>query len=59
MNKKEINIDGFRHVLHEHQTVAPEEMIEKSDSFYQWLNQRRSIREFSDKEVPKVVIENI
>ena len=36
MNKKEINIDGFRHVLHEHQTVAPEEMIEKSDSFYQF-----------------------
>lgn len=59
MNKKEIHIDGFRHILHAHQSVSPEEMIQKSDAFYQWLNQRRSIREFSDKHVPKVVIENI
>jgi len=59
MNKKEINIDGFRHILHEHQTVSQEDMIKKSGLFHQWLNERRSIREFSDKEVPKIVIENI
>lgn len=34
-------------------------MIEKSDSFYEWINQRRSIREFSDRPVPREVIENI
>lgn len=59
MDKKEINIHGFRHILHEHQSISKEDMIEKSNAFYQWLNERRSIREFSDKEVPKVVIENI
>lgn len=59
MDKKEINIHGFRHILHEHQSVSKEDMVEKSNAFYQWLNERRSIREFSDKEVPKVVIENI
>ncbi|MGI9531325.1 nitroreductase family protein [Lutimonas sp.] len=59
MSKKEINIDGFRHILHEHRSFSKEEMIEKSNSFYQWLNQRRSIREFSDQHVPKEVIENI
>jgi len=59
MDKKEINIHGFRHILHEHQSISKEDMIEKSNAFYQWLNERRSIREFSDQEVPKVVIENI
>lgn len=59
MNKKEININGFRHILHEHETISPDDMIKKSDAFYQWLNQRRSIREFSSKDVPKQVIENI
>ena len=59
MHKKEINIHGFRHVLHEHQNISKDDMIEKSDAFYQWLNKRRSIREFSDKDVPKAVIENI
>jgi len=59
MNKKEINIHGFRYILHEHDTISPDDMIEKSDAFYKWLNKRRSIREFSDTEVPKQVIENI
>ncbi len=59
MNKKEINIHGFRHILHEPENISKDDMIKKSDAFYQWLNKRRSIREFSDKDVPKVVIENI
>ncbi len=59
MNKKEIDIHGFRHTLYQHQTVSKDDMIAKSEAFYQWLNQRRSIREFSDQNVPKVVIENI
>ena len=59
MNKKEINIQGFRHILHEPENISKDDMIKKSDAFYQWLNKRRSIREFSDKDVPKVVIENI
>ena len=59
MHKKEINIHGFRHILHEHETISPDDMIQKSNAFYNWLNKRRSIREFSDKNVPKQVIENI
>jgi len=59
MNNKEININGFRHSLYEHETIAPDDMIKKSDAFYHWLNKRRSIREFSDQDVPKKVIENI
>ena len=59
MNKKEIDIKGFRHILYEHQTVSEENMIVKSEAFYHELNQRRSIREFSDRKIPKQVIENI
>jgi nitroreductase len=34
-------------------------MIRRSSEFYHWLDHRRSIREFSDRAVPKEVIENI
>ncbi len=35
------------------------EMIRRSQEFYQWMDTRRSLRVFSDKEVPREVIENI
>lgn len=35
------------------------EMRERSRAFYELLDQRRSVREFSDKPVPQEVIENI
>jgi nitroreductase len=35
-----------------------EEMIERSEQFYQMIRSRRSVREFSDKAVPKKIIEN-
>lgn len=38
---------------------SDEEMIERSQSFYDWADTRRSIRDFSDKPVPKEVMENI
>lgn len=39
--------------------LSEEETLEKSRSFFDFMNQRRSIREFSDQSVPKEVIENI
>ena len=38
---------------------GPDEMISRSDAFYQQMDKRRSVREFSDKPVPKEVIENL
>ena len=60
MEKKDhIFIDGFKHVAY-HQEVIPEkEMIAKSEAFYQLLDKRRSVRSFSDKPVPKEIIEQI
>lgn len=35
------------------------EMLERSRSFYTFMNRRRSLRMFSDKPVPKEIIENV
>jgi iodotyrosine deiodinase len=40
-------------------TVDPEESLQKSETYYKWLDTRRSIREFSSKPVAKEVIENV
>lgn len=57
--KKEIEINGFKHVIHEQETFSPSEMLVKSTEFYKKLNSRRSVREYTTKPVPKEVIENI
>lgn len=58
-HKKEKSINGFNHLLHEHESFSKDVMIKKSEDFYNWMDGRRSIREFSDQAVPKAVIENI
>ena len=52
-------IDGYPFVSYSKETFSSPAMIQKSDEFYKWLDKRRSIRDFSDKPVPKEVIENI
>ena len=60
MSKKETSIvNGFEHIAYEAATYSEEEMINRSKSYYNWLNKRRSVREFSDKPVPKEIIENL
>ena len=39
--------------------IDPIESLYKSDLFYTFLNQRRSIRDFSDKPIDRKIIENI
>ncbi|MBL4653163.1 MAG: nitroreductase family protein [Flavobacteriales bacterium] len=38
---------------------SADEMVKDSKEFYQWIDGRRSVRDFSDKPVPKEVLENI
>lgn len=54
-----IEIDGHRHVAFQLDRLEPEEMKAKSAGFYQWLDTRRSVREFTSEPVAKTVIENI
>ena len=52
-------IKGYKHIPYYSESFSDEEMINRCKSFYKWLDQRRSVREFSDRSVPKEVIENI
>ena len=57
MAKKKI-IDGSPHILFE-QKVTVDNIEQQAQEFYKLMNARRSVRDFSDKSVPKSVIENI
>ena len=56
---KSIQKKGHTHVLFHRKKFTPDEMLEKSRSFYKLMDTRRSIREFSTEAVPREVIENI
>jgi len=43
----------------EHKELRKNEMIKRSSEFYQLMNSRRSIRHFSNKDVPIEIIKNI
>ncbi len=54
-----IIIDGYRHIAYKGEEVSGEEMLSKSQDYYQWLDRRRSVREFSNRPVAREVIDNI
>ena len=58
MVKKKL-IDGYPFISYSKETFSAEEMTKRSNEFYEWMDKRRTIRDFSDKPVPKEVIEKI
>ena len=48
-----------KYIPYKTEKYSSTELIEKSEKYFQEINKRRSVRDFSDKEVPKEVIENI
>ena len=54
-----ILIDDYKHIRYKHQFYEEEVMLNRSHDFLELLQKRRSIRDFSDKEVPKKLIETI
>jgi len=60
MDKKEpIFIEGYKHIAYQQESFSEKDMLVKSQNFYDFMDKRRSVREFSNKSVPKEVIENI
>jgi len=57
MEKKKIK--GFEHIRYESLQLSPEEMIHRSEQFYQVMDQRRTVREFDKRPVPLEVLEKI
>jgi len=54
-----ILIDGYKHIRHQQESYSEEEMKNRAFNYFELLNKRRSVRDFSDKQVPIEVIENI
>lgn len=46
-------------VAYKRPILSDKEVINKSSDYYNFLNSRRSVREFDDKDVPQEVIENL
>ena len=56
-DKKEIN--GYPFISYSKKEISTFEIVESTKSFYQFMDTRRSIREFSNRAIEKEVIENI
>lgn len=54
-----IDINGHKHVIYQSKQLSKKELIQKSELFYKHLNTRRSVRDFSDTDIPKKVIESL
>ena len=59
MAGKERIINGYRHIAYEGEHLTEDEMINKSQEYFNFLDSRRSVRHFSDRMIPVEVIENI
>jgi len=49
----------FPFIPYENEQFSEEEMLKRSKEFYEFSDKRRSVRDFSSKEVPLEVMENI
>lgn len=52
-------IDGYEFVAYQHETFPEPEMLQRSKDFYHWMDQRRTVRNFSNKAIPKELIDHI
>jgi iodotyrosine deiodinase len=52
-------INGFPFTTYSKKTFASTESLSRAANFYTWMDERRSVRDFSDKPIAKEVIERI
>lgn len=48
-----------RFIPYHHDTYSDEEMTSRSHSYWEWLDKRRTVRQFSDEPIPMSVLENV
>jgi nitroreductase len=53
------NINGFPHISYSREVYGESEMLSRSKAYYLWMDQRRTVRDISDRPVPKQVIEQL
>lgn len=60
MSKEDyIEIEGYKHIRYNQVSFSEEEMLNRSVNHFKFMDERRSVRYFSDKPIPKEIIENI
>jgi nitroreductase len=52
-------VNGYPFIQYERDTYTPEQMIARSKEYLEWIDKRRTVRDFSDQSIPKEVIDNI
>jgi hypothetical protein len=52
-------IEDHPYISYSKPILTDEDMLEQSKSFYDFMDNRRSVREFSDRAVPREVVENL
>ena len=52
-------IEGYPHIRLEFDRISEEEVVKNSNEFYYKMDQRRTVRDFDPRPVPKKVMENI
>lgn len=52
-------IDGYPFISYRKEIFSDGEMLKKSRAFHAWMEKRRTVRDFSEKSVPKEVMEEI
>lgn len=52
-------INNFPFISYTKKTFDQNEMEIRSNDFYEWMNMRRTVRDFSDKHIPENIIEKI
>ena len=51
--------ENYPFIPYKQDSITDEQMLENAKAFYEKLDKRRSVRHFSDKPVPKEVMENL
>lgn len=49
----------YTFIPYHHERIDEDQMLLRAEQFYQFMNKRRSIREFSTENIPDIVVENI
>ena len=59
MNMQTKYIDGFPFLSYSKTTYDIDEMANRSQLFFEWMDKRRTVRDFSDRPIPEAIIETI
>ena len=59
MTTKTKDVNGHTHVAYSRDTYTPEEATSRAKDFYKWMDTRRTVREISNKPVPRELVESV